>query len=37
MSYRKFTRAVNDFCVYEKANNLPPLKHEESEALVLDT
>jgi hypothetical protein len=37
MSYQKFTRALNDYCVYEKANNLPSLKFEELEAVVRDT
>jgi hypothetical protein len=36
MSYQKFTRALNDYYVHQKANNLPSLKSEEVDALVRD-
>ena len=37
MSYQKFTKALNDYCIFEKANNLPALEFEKLEALVRDT
>ena len=36
MSYSKFTKALNDYYVYQHANHLPSLEVEKVEALVRD-